>query len=124
VRLLLDTHIFLWWWAGDRKLGAATRRLIAGAGDVFVSAASAWEIVIKLGLGKLSFEGAIGAAIERSGFAELSVVTRHAEALRALPRHHFDPFDRMLIAQAQVEALTIVTHDRAFSAYPAAVAWA
>ena len=64
MRLLLDTHVFLWWWSGDRKLGAAARGSIARANEVFVSAASAWEIVIKLALGKLRFEGAVGDAIE------------------------------------------------------------
>ena len=85
---------------------------------MFISAASAWEIVIKLALGKLRFEGTIGDAIEVCHFMELTVAIHHTEALRELPRHHSDPFDRMLIAQASVEALTIVTRDRAFEAYP------
>ncbi len=124
MRLLLDTHVFLWWWSGDRKLARATHHSIAEAAEVFVSAASAWEIVIKLALGKLRFDGAIGDAIDACRFAELPVATDHAEALRGLPRHHSDPFDRMLIAQAQVETLTIVTHDRAFEAYRVPIAWA
>jgi PIN domain nuclease of toxin-antitoxin system len=124
LRLLLDTHVFLWWWAGDRKLGAAMRRSIGASEDVFVSAISAWEIVIKLGLGKLEFEGSIGEAIESCGFSELPLLVKHTEILRGLPRHHGDPFDRALIAQAQAEALTIATHDRAFAAYPVSVSWA
>jgi PIN domain nuclease of toxin-antitoxin system len=77
-----------------------------------------WEIVIKLALGKLRFEGTIAEAIDVCQFMKLAVSFEHAEALRGLPRHHSDPFDRMLIAQARVEALTIVTHDRAFEPYP------
>jgi PIN domain nuclease of toxin-antitoxin system len=92
------------------------------AQEVFVSVVSAWEIVIKLALGKLRFEGTIGEAIDACQFAELAATIEHAEALRGLPRHHFDPFDRMLIAQAKVEALTIVTHDRAFEPYPVSIA--
>ncbi|HJU12436.1 MAG TPA: type II toxin-antitoxin system VapC family toxin [Candidatus Binataceae bacterium] len=121
MRLLLDTHIFLWWWSGDRKLSGATRRLIGRAEEVFVSAASAWEIVIKAALGKLRFEGEIGEAVEACQFTELPIATRHAEALRKLARYHSDPFDRMLIAQAKVEFLTIVTLDQAFKMYPVTI---
>ena len=117
MRLLLDTHVFLWWWSGDRKLTTAIRNSIARAPEVFVSAASAWEISVKLALGKLHFEGGVHEAIEACQFDELPIAVRHAEALYGLPRHHSDPFDRMLVAQATVEALTIVTHDRAFEAY-------
>jgi len=122
LRLLLDTHVFLWWWSGDRKLTAATRGAIAQARQVFVSAASAWEIVIKLMLGKLRFDGTITQAIAACRFTELPVTTRHAEAVRELPQYHSDLFDRMLIAQAKVEVLTIVTHDRAFEPYPVPIA--
>ncbi len=122
MRLLLDTHVFLWWWSGDRKLNLAVRNSISQAPEVFVSAASVWEIVIKLALGKLRFEDSIRQAIEACQFGELPVAARHAEALQELPRHHSDPFDRMLIAQAKVEALTIVTHDRAFEAYQVPIA--
>jgi len=117
LRLLLDTHVFLWWWSGDRKLTMAIRNSIARASEVFVSAASAWEISIKLALGKLHFEGSVHEAIEACQFGELPIAIRHAEAVQGLPHHHSDPFDRMLVAQAIVEALTIVTHDRAFEAY-------
>lgn len=122
MRLLLDTHVFLWWWSGDGKLNRVTRRYIEQAQEVFVSAASAWEIVIKSALGKLRFEGTIHGAIEECEFTELAVVTHHADAVRGLPLHHSDPFDRMLIAQARVEALTIVTHDKVFRAYPVPIA--
>jgi len=122
LRLLLDTHVFLWWWSGDAKLSTATRHSISRAEEVFVSAASAWEIVIKLALGKLRFQGTIRGAIEECQFTELAVTTHHAEAVRELPPHHTDPFDRMLIAQARVEALTIVTHDKVFEVYPVAIA--
>ena len=122
MRLLLDTHVFLWWWSGDRKLGTASRRSIVQAREVFVSAASVWEIVIKSTLGKLRFAGSIVDAIEECHFSGLPVAANHAQAVLELPSHHSDPFDRMLIAQARVEGLTIVTHDRAFSAYPVAIA--
>jgi PIN domain nuclease of toxin-antitoxin system len=88
---------------------------------VFVSAASAWEIVIKQWLGKLRFEGSIAGAIAACRFSELAITIRHAEAIKEVPRHHSDPFDRMLIAQVAVEALTILTHDQAFEAYPVSV---
>jgi PIN domain nuclease of toxin-antitoxin system len=95
LRLLLDTPVFLWWWSGDHKIGAATRREIARAADVSVSAATAGEIVIKSALGKLRFEGAISDAIRSCPFAELPVAIKHAEALLGLPRYHTDPFDRI-----------------------------
>jgi PIN domain nuclease of toxin-antitoxin system len=98
-------------------LNLTVRNSISRVPEVFVSAASAWEIVIKLVLGQLRFEGTIGDAFEVCHFVELVVATRHAGAVPELPRHHSDPFDCILIAQARVEALTIVTHDRAFEVY-------
>jgi PIN domain nuclease of toxin-antitoxin system len=82
MRLLLDTHVFLWWWSGDRRLNTTARHSIARALEVFVSAASAWKLVIKLTLGKLRFEGTISDAIEACHFMELAVSTQHAEAVR------------------------------------------
>jgi PIN domain nuclease of toxin-antitoxin system len=117
VRLLLDTHAFLWWVADHRSLGAAARRSIREAAEVHVSAASAWEAAIKASLGRLVMEDSFGDAVQESGFLALPITFAHAAAAGALPPHHADPFDRMLIAQAAVESLTIVTRDRWFAAY-------
>jgi PIN domain nuclease of toxin-antitoxin system len=116
MRLLLDTHVLIWWDAGAR-LSPAAMRAIRGADDVFVSSASAWEIAIKAALGKISGVRTVAAAVEASAFTELPVLFRHAVAAGQLPAHHRDPFDRMLIAQAHVEGLTLVTRDDAFAQY-------
>ena len=84
-----------------------------------MSAASAWEVAIKIALGKLRIPGPFAAAVEASRFGELAITFRHAALAGALPAHHSDPFDRMLVAQAMSENLTLVTHDRAFSPYGA-----
>jgi PIN domain nuclease of toxin-antitoxin system len=118
LKLLLDTHVFLWWWAGDKKIKAQTKRILADADEVHVSVVSSWEVAIKAGLGKLSFVGSFQTAIADSGFDGLLLEFRHVEALSKLPTLHTDPFDRMLIAQAQSEGLTLVTADRALAAYP------
>ena len=118
-RLLLDTHVWLWWQADDPRLGTESRQLIQRASEVRFSAVSAWEIAIKVGLGKLQLpEGAgVGAALEESGFVALPVDIEHAEDVRRLPDLHRDPFDRMLVAQARIEGLTLVTADRQMAAY-------
>ena len=118
MRLLLDTHVLIWWDEGARLSREATSA-IREAEQVYVSAVSAWEIAIKTALGRLAPTRTVAEAVAESGFEELPVRLRHAEALVALPRHHRDPFDRMLIAQARAERLTIVTRDRAFEAYEA-----
>jgi PIN domain nuclease of toxin-antitoxin system len=118
VRLLLDTHVFLWAVADSRKLGAAARRLIEEADEVRVSAASIWEIAIKSRLGKLVGDAeSLAAAIEDSGFAELPVTGRHAAAVARLPLHHADPFDRLLVAQALAEPLILLTADKTLTQY-------
>jgi PIN domain nuclease of toxin-antitoxin system len=124
VKLLLDTHVFLWWRADDRRLGRVARAAIADADVVFVSAATAWEAGIKVALGRLRFPGTIEAGVEDSGFEPLPITLAHAERAARLPKHHGDPFDRMLVAQAQIEDLTIVTNDRALGAYDPAIVWA
>ena len=124
MRLLLDTHVFLWWRADDRRLGAAARTAIAGADVVFVSAATAWEAGIKAALGRLRYPGTIEAGVEDSGFEPLPITLAHAERAARLPKHHADPFDRMLVAQAEIERLTIVTNDRALGAYESEIVWA
>lgn len=121
MRLLLDTHAVLWWALDDRRLGADARRSIADAAEVYVSAASIWEMAIKIGLGKLElvrFEMAeLPELAERLGFLDLSITAEHAASVAALPGHHSDPFDRLLVAQAKQEGLVLVTADRQFSAY-------
>lgn len=118
MRLLLDTHTLLWWLSNDPGLKAAARDAIAAAAsDVFVSAASAWEISIKMALGKLEAPADLERQLELSHFEPLSVSVSHAYAAGALPRHHDDPFDRVLVAQAKAEDLVIVTRDPRFALY-------
>ncbi len=123
MRLLLDTHAFLWWLADDPKLGREVREAISDpSAIVHVSAASLWEISVKASLGRLDVGGAdLEAEIAAGDFVELPISARHALAAGALPRHHDDPFDRMLIAQAQAEGLRLVTPDRALAAYGVAI---
>ena len=112
MRLLLDTHVFLWVVSDSRLLRPATRRLIASAEKVFVSSASIWEIAIKSGLGKIDADPELLVdAIGDSGFAELPVTATHAARVRGLPHHHADPFDRLLVAQALSEPLRLLTAD-------------
>lgn len=123
MKLLLDSHAFLWWLAEDPKLGKGAREAVADpSSTILVSAATVWELSIKAALGKLDLDGAdLVEEIEANGFVELPMTARHSQAAAVLPRHHDDPFDRMLIAQAQVERLTIVTRDSAFRAYGTAI---
>jgi len=124
VRLLLDTHVWLWWQADDRRLAKAARAAVAGAAEVYVSAASAWEMAIKSALGKLDAPEDVASAVDAGGFRELPIHFRHIAALRTLPNHHRDPFDRLLIAQAQVDELTLVTADPALPPYRIPHLWA
>lgn len=119
MRLLLDTHAFLWWLAGDIRLSKRVRALIASDDhEVFVSAASAWEIATKHRLGKLPGASAIvddlGAAVASQSFVPLSISLAHAQRAGTLPGEHRDPFDRMLIAQSHAEALTLVSNEKLF----------
>jgi PIN domain nuclease of toxin-antitoxin system len=122
-RLLLDTHIFLWWRSNDRKLRKHVRNAIASADVVFVSVASAWEAAIKIRLGRLSIPGTMEAGVEESGFEKLPILFSHAETSGMLPLHYQDPFDRMLIAQALIEHLTLVSHDRRMANYDIPILW-
>jgi PIN domain nuclease of toxin-antitoxin system len=118
MRLLLDTHVFIWSVQASRRLTAEARRMISQADAVYVSAASIWEIAIKAQLGKLEGDPqAMAEAIEASGFQELTVTAGHAAAVAKLPRHHADPFDRLLLAQAFSEPLHFVSADRGLVAY-------
>ena len=116
MNLLLDTHVLIWWDEG-RRLSAEAHEAIDEAELVFVSAASAWEIAIMTGLGRLRPSRTVAQAAEESGFLELPVTFQHAELVATLPPHHRDPFDRLLVAQALAEKLTRVTRDPAFRAY-------
>jgi len=119
VNLLLDTHVFLWWDRQDKALNADTRALIADpANQVFISAASIWEIAIKRRLKKLDFRGSAVAAIGANGFHELPILPIDAENAGALAWHHNDPFDRVLVAQARRLTFTLATADAAIRAYP------
>ena len=110
--LLLDTHAFLWWTADNPALGANAREAIADSDNiVFVSAATAWEIAVKRESGKLEAPGDIGGWIRQGGFTEIAIEIDHAVLSAELPKHHRDPFDRLLIAQAAIEELTLVTAD-------------
>jgi PIN domain nuclease of toxin-antitoxin system len=118
MRLLLDTHVFIWAVGGKRQLNAAARGYLSAAQVVFVSSASIWEIAIKARLGKIDGDpAAYASAIEASGFRELPVTALHAAAVARLPLHHNDPFDRLLLAQAFSEPLRLVTADHALAAY-------
>jgi len=119
LRLLLDTQAFLWWCADDARLPEAERQAIRdGANDVFLSAASVWEMAIKQALGRLQVPEPASAVVTRLGIARLPVTFEHAEASVVLPPLHRDPFDRLLVAQARIEGLTVVTRDPAIRSYP------
>ena len=120
MRILLDTSALIRWHAGTLRRPAV--RTVQRADLVVVSAVSAWEIAIKRALGKLRFTDPVEAVVEAYGFLSLPVSVRHGDLLRSLPAHHPDPFDRMLIAQALDEGLTILTSDRAFEPYRVPVA--
>jgi len=115
--LLLDTHVFLWWRADPQRLAQTVRQTIASTPLIYVSAASAWEVSIKISLGKLRLPQTFETGVEASGFNKLMITFAHAEASMHLPLHHRDPFDRLLVAQAKVEGLTLVTHDDQLKAY-------
>lgn len=122
MRLLLDTHAFLWWLDGDRRLSVAARKKIADESNVIlISAASAWEITTKARLGKLpgalDVAADVAAAVASQGFAALEISIIHAQRAGRLPGDHRDPFDRMLVAQAQLEDVPIVSNERVFDAY-------
>ena len=128
MRVLLDTHTFLWWLVDSARLSRVAYRVIADEGnDILVSAASAWEITTKHRLGRLP-EGAtaaldVAASIARQGFEGLAISVADAERAGRLPGPHRDPFDRMLIAQAQGHSLVIVSVDAAFDSYTVNRLW-
>ena len=118
MRLLLDTHVLLWWLADDPSLGEEARAGISDAtSSVFVSAATVWEVSVKQALGKLEAPSDLLRQIELNRFEPLSMTVSHAYTAGALPRHHDDPFDRMLVAQAMMEGLTLLSRDPRMSRY-------
>ena len=122
-RLLLDTHVFVWWRGEPDRLKAEVRRAIAEAEVVFVSVASAWEAAIKVSIGRLRLPDTMESGVIASGFEKLPVTFRHTELVAKLPLHHRDPFDRMLVAQATSEELTLVTHDGQLEPYAVPILW-
>lgn len=121
--LLVDTHVFLWWRMNDPRLKQPAKDAMASSEAVFVSAASVWEATIKIALGRLELPESFTRGVEESGFTPLPILFSHAEAAGALPLHHRDPFDRMLVAQAREERLTLVTHDRKLEQYGVQTLW-
>lgn len=118
MRLLLDTHAVLWWLDDNQVLHPdALARIEAGGSDVAVSAASIWEIEIKRAIGKLDAPDDLVDQLDASGFHRVAISAEHATVAGRLPRHHADPFDRMLIAQAIVEKRAVVTRDERFGRY-------
>jgi len=128
MRALLDTHALLWWWSNDDRLAGVASQVIADeANEIFVSAASVWEIATKHRIGKLPEAGrvlpGIGGHIARSRFSEFPISLAHAELAGNMQGDHRDPFDRMLIAQARLEALSLISNDRLFAAFGVRLIW-
>ena len=121
MNLLLDTNVLLWWLSDSPRLSGDARGMIAASLVVYVSAATTWEIEIKRALGKLKAPVDLEEALSASHFVPLAITVLHSIAAAKLPRHHDDPFDRMLIAQANVESLTLVTSDRRLENYGAII---
>jgi PIN domain nuclease of toxin-antitoxin system len=127
-RFLLDTHTFLWWVSGAPELSSTARKTISDTGnECFLSIASCWEMAIKSSLGKLRLskpvERFVHDLVTENGFRLLTIDLRHAAKVETLPFHHRDPFDRLLIAQAMTEKLTIVSADSMFSTYGVKLLW-
>ena len=128
MKALLDTHVFLWWINDDPRLSDAARELIGnGESALFLSAASGWEIAIKMRLGRLEVQGDpehfIFEQLALNDITVLPISMNHAFRTATLPDHHRDPFDRMLVAQSQIEQLPIVTSDPLITRYAVDVIW-
>jgi PIN domain nuclease of toxin-antitoxin system len=128
VKALLDTHVFLWWVLDDERLSPFVRDFVAdGKNELFLSSASCWEMMIKARIGRLTFpepaEKYIPDQMTQNRLIGLPVQIVHALHLHSLPDHHKDPFDRMLIAQAQVERMPIITNDSLLTAYDVTILW-
>jgi PIN domain nuclease of toxin-antitoxin system len=120
-RLLLDAHTIIWWDSASRSLGVEAAQAIRNASAVYVSAASEWELAIKAGLGKVRLRRSILDATLDAGFEPLPISFQHVQAIRALEPIHRDPFDRLLVAVARVEGLTLVSSDPLLARYPISV---
>ena len=123
MKLLLDTHVIIWWQTDDRKLGREARRAIATADLAWISSAAGFEVATKIAKGQLRLDESFRLTIANDDFTELPFTLRHAEELERLPFHHRDPFDRILVAQARVEGATIVSHDRGLEPYGVPMIW-
>ena len=128
MRLLLDTHALLWWLDGDRRLSLKARRaIVSESNSILVSAVSAWEITTKARLGKLpgatDVAADVAACVASQGFLPLDITMLHAQRAGRLPGAHRDPFDRMLIAQSQIEDVALVSDDEAFDAFDVRRFW-
>ncbi|MCU0075131.1 type II toxin-antitoxin system VapC family toxin [Pseudomonas koreensis] len=118
MRVLLDTHVLIWVLADDQKLSSKARQLINNAAEIYVSAATFWEMAIKVGLGKLSVDlDEIRRYCVESGFIELPVSSEHAIAVKDLESHHRDPFDRLIVATAMTEPMKLLTADPIVAKY-------
>lgn len=122
---LLDTHAFMWWLSDSKKLSQRARRIISDSNNrIFVSHATQWEIVIKSAIGRLVFPvDRLELEVEENGFELLSLNTKHIMQITSLPMHHRDPFDRLLIAQAQNESLILLSRDEMFASYDVSLVW-
>jgi PIN domain nuclease of toxin-antitoxin system len=124
LRLLLDTHVLLWWRDNSPNLSARARSVIADpANEILVSIATLWEIIIKRGLGKLRFPDDLEDVLHEESFTLVPIGFRHLRCLETLPLLHRDPFDRMLVAQAMIEGAPLITNDTALVRYGAPVLW-
>lgn len=118
MRVLLDTHVLLWTLSDDPKLSGKARKLIESAADIYISAATFWEMAIKVGLGKLNVDlDEIRQYCLESGFIELPVTSEHAIAVKDLEHHHLDPFDRLIVATALTEPMKLLTADSVVAQY-------
>lgn len=124
MRLLLDTHAAIWWLSDDPRLGAdAAEQLRDDSNVVLLSAAVVWEVAIKRSLGKLDTPDGFALRLLEAGAVPLAVSIEHAAGVEQLPHHHRDPFDRLLISQARIERVTLVSADKALLAYDVPVLW-
>ncbi len=124
MRLLIDSHAFLWWGEDSPALGSAARSAIADpVNEALISVAALWELTIKASSGKLTLPADLETMAATLGFSVLSINFMHLRRLGLLPRVHRDPFDRMMIAQALAEGIPIITGDRAFAAYGVQTVW-
>jgi PIN domain nuclease of toxin-antitoxin system len=124
VKLLLDTHAALWWLSDDARIGPdVVRQLTDDTNQVLLSAAVVWEVAIKRRLGKLEAPEELASTLLAAGVQPLPITLEHAAAVEALPSHHRDPFDRILVAQAMIEGTAIVSRDEPLRAYDVSVIW-